>query len=152
MRHGQFGFNVHGVCLTPIRIVIHAKAGSTKYGEVANVSVAQSPCGAWSFATSSNSDYAVPAFQTDPTKPWCFKTEYDAIWAGLQQLEKKLLQDMHWVEQMEVARRRRMSDEDEEDNAEERNYISGRLQRIKKLLNATREKMDYYNPQQLLLF
>ena len=91
-------------------------------------------------------------FVTDPTKPWCFKTEYDAIWAGFQQLEKKLLQDKHWVEQMEVARRRRMSDEDEEDNAEERNYISGRLQRIKKLLNVTREKMDYYNPQQMLLF
>ena len=51
-----------------------------------------------------------------------------------------------------VARRRRMDEEDDGDNAEEKNYNTARLQRIKKLLKGTREKLDYYDPRQMLLF
>lgn len=152
LQHGEFGFNVHGVCMNPHRVIIYTKPGSLRYGEIASVSVCQSPCGAWTFASDATSDITKPQIAADPTKPWCFKTANEAIYAGLLQLEKKLMQDQHWVEQMEIARRRRMEDEDEEDNAEKKNYNSARLQRIKKLLKGTREKLDYYDPRQMLLF
>lgn len=146
---GDFGFNVHGVCMNPYRVIIHAVKGSKKYGDIASVSVAQSPCGAFTFATDASSDISSPHFVADPSKPWCFKTANEAIFAGLQQLEKKLIQDQKWVEQMEAARRGREGDDED---AEEKSYNCTRLQRIKKLLKGTREKMDYYDPRQMLLF
>ena len=152
LQYGKYGFNVHGVCMNPHRVIIYTKPGSLRYGDIASVSVCQSPCGAWTFACDATSNISSPHIAIDPTKPWCFKSANEAIYAGLLQLEKKLVQDQRWVEQMEVARRRRMDEEDDGDNAEEKNYNTARLQRIKKLLKGTREKRDYYEPRQRLLF
>ena len=97
--HGDFGFNVHGVCMNPYRVIIHAKPGSMRYGDIASVSICQSP--------------------------------------------------LHWYEQMEVSRRKREGDDEDE---EEKTRNNARIRRIKKLLQETRVKQDYYDPRQLLLF
>lgn len=145
--YGDFGFNVYGVCMNPHRLILHAKPGSMRYGDIASVAVAQTP-GGWAFACDSSSDITSPLYKPE-RNPYCFDTPDEAIFAGLQQLEKKLKQDLHWVEEMEVSRRRR--DGDDEDQ-EEKTRNNARMQRIKRLLKETREKMDYYDPRQMLLF
>ena len=148
INHGDFGFNVHGVCMNPYRVIIHAKPGSMRYGDIASVSICQSP-GGWSFACDIHSDISSPHYSKDPDKPGCYNTANEAIFAGLKQLDKYLTQDLHWYEQMEVSRRKREGDDEDE---EEKTRNNARIRRIKKLLQETRVKQDYYDPRQLLLF
>lgn len=135
--HGEFGFNISDVCLTPKTAVRWSGGGRFSF----KVNVAQSPCGRWSsgvecrFGFGYSSSPAVFVSDLDEG----FATVREAVCDGLERIERALSS-----EETDVAWHRGYEDEEAPEFRPRGELKAARreLERLK----------DIYDPVQLELF
>ena len=142
-QHGEFGFNIHGVCMTP-RVCVDWKNSVCQI----KITTAKSDNGRWDFG---GSTYFWDRYASCPT---CFvedtakgfDSEKKAIVAGLDWAKKYCQQVLD-----DIAFRGGIPDDDEEEDKSPARGVSV-LPKLNEAMVRINQFKSLYNPQQLELF
>ncbi|KDR51734.1 hypothetical protein [Hoylesella loescheii] len=142
-QHGEFGFNIHGVCMTP-RVCVDWKNSVCQI----KITTAKSDNGRWNFGVSTcfwdRYSSSPTRFVEDADKG--FDNEKKAIVAGLDMAKKCCQQVLD-----DIAFRGGIPDDDEEEDKSRARGVSV-LPKLNEAMVRINQFKSLYNPQQLELF